>query len=117
VDRDAERVFKCRNWKRSADGTDAWRRRIEETKAAGDGMKRQQRKLDSKTKKKAIKKKKKKKKKKRKKNLGKGNRSHVQYKHTIIFTTSLAEIRPISINVPQHIPFASFYQNATHKTQ
>jgi hypothetical protein len=34
VGRDAERIVKCRNWKRlAADGRDAWRRKIEKTKA------------------------------------------------------------------------------------
>ena len=33
VDRDAKRMLKCRNWRRSAEDRDAWRRRIEEAKA------------------------------------------------------------------------------------
>jgi len=34
MDRDAERILKCRNWKRPVvDGRDAWRRKIEETRA------------------------------------------------------------------------------------
>jgi hypothetical protein len=37
------------------------------------------------------------------------------YKHTLIFTTSLAEIRLISIKVLRHITFPSLYQNAKHK--
>jgi len=33
VDRDAKRMLKCRNWRRLAENRDAWRRRIEGTKA------------------------------------------------------------------------------------
>jgi hypothetical protein len=33
VDRDAKRMLKCRNWKRSVEDKDCWRRRIGETKA------------------------------------------------------------------------------------
>jgi hypothetical protein len=32
VDRDAKGMWKCGNWIRSAENTDAWRRRIEEAK-------------------------------------------------------------------------------------
>jgi hypothetical protein len=33
VDRDSKRVFKCKNWRKSAEDRDAWMKRIEETKA------------------------------------------------------------------------------------
>jgi len=33
VDREAERVLKCRTRRKSAEGRDAWRQRIEESKA------------------------------------------------------------------------------------
>jgi len=32
-DRDARRKLRCRNWRRSAEDREAWRRRIEEVKA------------------------------------------------------------------------------------
>jgi hypothetical protein len=33
VDKDAKRMLKCKNWRRSVENMDAWRRRIEEAKA------------------------------------------------------------------------------------
>jgi hypothetical protein len=33
VDRDAKRILKCRNWRRSAKYRDAWKWRTEKTKA------------------------------------------------------------------------------------
>jgi hypothetical protein len=33
VDRDVKRTLKYKNWRRSAEDRDAWRRRIEEAKA------------------------------------------------------------------------------------
>jgi hypothetical protein len=38
VDRDVKGLLKCRNWRRSAEDRNAWRRRIE--MAGGEGLKR-----------------------------------------------------------------------------
>jgi hypothetical protein len=35
VDRNAKRILKCKNWRRSVENSDVWRRRIEEAKAQG----------------------------------------------------------------------------------
>jgi len=44
VDRDAKRTLKCRNWRRSAEDRDPWRRRIGQRPKLGCGLKKKKKK-------------------------------------------------------------------------